>query len=156
MADTNYERQARYRKKHPDRARASRLKYEAANQDKVRAKSKAYRLKNAAKIQKKREGNREAARAYGRKHYAANKARKAAQYRERAYGVTPEMFAAMLSAQNGLCEGCNKPMESPHVDHCHKSGKVRGLVCRECNVVMGYVSDNPLTLRQLASYLEGR
>ncbi|MFP3967298.1 endonuclease VII domain-containing protein [Actinomadura fulvescens] len=42
-----------------------------------------------------------------------------------------------------------------HVDHCHETGKVRGLLCPECNTGMGQLRDDPVTLRRAADYLEG-
>lgn len=41
-----------------------------------------------------------------------------------------------------------------HYDHCHKSGKFRGWVCRACNLMIGYSKDCPKTLRRAADYLE--
>lgn len=54
------------------------------------------------------------------------------------YGLTKEQHLEMFSRQNGKCKICNriKPLV---VDHCHETGKVRGLLCDRCNLLMGYV-----------------
>lgn len=78
------------------------------------------------------------------------------------YGLTLEDFSQMLGVQAGCCAGCgcslnmseNGKADSPHVDHDHVSGKVRGILCRNCNVGIGLLGDAPSTLRRLAIYLE--
>lgn len=73
------------------------------------------------------------------------------------YRLTPEDWARLYEAQHGRCAGCDRTLKfdkSTHTDHCHKTGIVRGLLCRQCNHALGKVSDSPLTLRRLAEYLE--
>lgn len=75
------------------------------------------------------------------------------------YGLTPEQFDSMLAAQGGICPGCKTATPGGqfnqwHVDHDHETGAVRGLLCRKCNLLLGYAKDNPDTLRRLAEYLE--
>lgn len=79
--------------------------------------------------------------------------------RVRRYGVTAEQVEAMRLAQAGNCPGCAKPLDhagTHHLDHCHTTGKVRGLLCKPCNLALGHVQDDPATLRRLAGYLEGQ
>jgi len=40
------------------------------------------------------------------------------------------------------------------IDHCHDSGRVRGILCKDCNLVLGWMKDTPARLRALADYLE--
>jgi hypothetical protein len=70
------------------------------------------------------------------------------------YGITVENWARAFHAQRGLCAGCREPMADPHTDHCHRTGKFRGLLCGSCNFAIGKARDNPRTLRRLAFYLE--
>lgn len=73
------------------------------------------------------------------------------------YGLTVEQFDAMVSAQGGRCAGCLMlllPGRGQHIDHCHASGRVRGVLCRNCNHALGQVRDSQATLRRLAEYLE--
>lgn len=71
----------------------------------------------------------------------------------RNYGLTPEQFRALFDAQNGLCAICQEPMEDPHVDHSHETGKVRGLLCARCNSGLGFFKDDPEALLRARLYL---
>lgn len=53
----------------------------------------------------------------------------------KAYGLTPEQYDDMLRAQGGVCAICKKPPKGNrlHVDHCHETGRIRGLLCVSCN-----------------------
>lgn len=56
------------------------------------------------------------------------------------YGITLEQYNAMLAAQNDVCAICGTPpMEKRRlvVDHCHRSGRVRALLCGPCNTQLG-------------------
>lgn len=74
------------------------------------------------------------------------------------YGLTLEGWAEMFAKQGSCCAGCgsDKPggVKGWCTDHCHTTGKVRGILCRGCNVALGNVNDNPIVLRKLADYLE--
>lgn len=76
------------------------------------------------------------------------------------YGITIEQYNSMLLEQNNLCKICSNPetlREQPlSVDHCHKTGKIRGLLCDKCNRAIGILNDNPLILRKAADYLESK
>jgi Recombination endonuclease VII len=54
------------------------------------------------------------------------------------YGLTVEQWDQMLIEQAGRCAICNEPMKSPHVDHSHTTGAVRGLLCLRCNTMLGH------------------
>ena len=60
----------------------------------------------------------------------------------------------MLVAQQGRCGLCEDTMLDPVVDHCHKSGKVRELLCRHCNIAIGALLARPNAARNAADYLE--
>lgn len=79
------------------------------------------------------------------------------------YGISLSRYDEMLAAQNGLCAICGKA-ETSHssrggvkmlsVDHCHKKGHVRKLLCSSCNWGLGNFRDDPALLRAAADYLE--
>ena len=69
------------------------------------------------------------------------------------YGITIEDYERMLVEQNHQCYICNAETKLV-VDHCHESGKVRGLLCHQCNIMLGMAKDNPAILRLAANYLE--
>ncbi|MER7835857.1 endonuclease VII domain-containing protein [Streptomyces sp. NPDC096040] len=60
----------------------------------------------------------------------------------------------MIAAQRGLCVIC---LDAPpvHVDHCRKTGRVRGVLCFNCNSAIGKLRDKPDVARRAAAYLEG-
>jgi hypothetical protein len=75
----------------------------------------------------------------------------------RKYGITLEQYEALNRAQRGLCKICGKPDKTGRqlaVDHCHKTRRVRGLLCGNCNQMIGHAQDNPQVLRDAAVYLE--
>ena len=75
------------------------------------------------------------------------------------YGLTLEAYDAMLEIQEGCCAICFKSEEDfsqkLSVDHCHKTGNVRGLLCKQCNLGIGNLKDSLLLLRNATEYLEG-
>lgn len=71
------------------------------------------------------------------------------------YGLTPEHYEALLSAQGGRCAICGgRPTGNLHVDHDHNTGKVRGLLCGRCNPALGAFQDSPRILLAAVRYLE--
>jgi hypothetical protein len=54
------------------------------------------------------------------------------------FGLDMQQYQTMFNNQNGRCAICNKESnQTLHVDHCHKTGKVRGLLCCSCNLALG-------------------
>lgn len=77
----------------------------------------------------------------------------------RRYGLTPEQYSDMLTAQGGLCAICRNTCEvHKHlsIDHCHKTGAVRGLLCTACNSGIGRFGDDPDLLTKAAAYLRSK
>lgn len=73
------------------------------------------------------------------------------------YGITKEQYDQMLREQKGVCIICgntNKSKIRLAVDHDHKTGKVRGLLCSRCNVALGLVGDDIIVLQEMISYLD--
>lgn len=83
----------------------------------------------------------------------------------RKYGIDSDCYWEMHEAQDGLCAIClsmetNTPGRGSKVarlsvDHCHETGRVRGLLCFKCNTMLGNMNDDPERLRRAADYLEG-
>lgn len=140
----------RFRKTHSDRlnaeARAKRMSDPVA----ARAKDKELRSRSRDKIRAREER-------YKNKH-PEKFARKMRRTRLRKYGLTIESFEALLHAQGGKCAICGAefyllPNQHRHVDHDHKIGIVRGIICQHCNVMIGYARENPVILTNAIEYL---
>lgn len=73
------------------------------------------------------------------------------------YGITSLQKEQMLQDQNYRCLiGLEKlTYKTAHVDHCHTTGRIRGLLCNKCNVGLGMFGDRPDTLKRAVKYLEG-
>ena len=91
------------------------------------------------------------------------KCKKLARNRDlKKYGITLEDQEQMLREQNNKCAICGKEIFlfgsskklTAHVDHDHKTGKVRGLLCDKCNRGLGFFRDNEEYLINAASYLK--
>lgn len=107
-----------------------------------------YRLQNKDKCLAYREKNKEA--------------RRESRLLKR-YGIDTELYNTMLIEQDYKCKICkNKEIRTDYrtgevsrlaVDHCHKTGKVRGLLCNKCNVMLGLVDDSISYLTDLILYV---
>jgi Recombination endonuclease VII len=84
------------------------------------------------------------------------KRRYRAKVRENTYGITEGQFDDMLQAQGGACAICGKTPESKghHVDHCHRTGAIRGVLCDLCNRGLGFFKDSSEALRMAAQYID--
>ncbi len=77
----------------------------------------------------------------------------------RRYGISLAQFEEMLEKQGGVCKICRNPPSMKgrekrlHVDHCHRTNRVRGLLCHRCNVFLGFLEQYDLTTKAKA-YLE--
>lgn len=100
-----------------------------------------------------------------KKYYQNNKdkwedasSRSTINRRKRLYGVDEDMYNEIIKKQSGKCIICNSKKEDEkkglYVDHCHKTGKVRGLLCDRCNRGLGFFRDNVYILKKAITYLE--
>jgi hypothetical protein len=77
----------------------------------------------------------------------------------RKYGLTQEQYDQLLASQNDRCAACGTGDPGAKgwcIDHCHRSGRVRALLCSRCNVILGWVDEDPAVLRALADWIEGQ
>lgn len=77
------------------------------------------------------------------------------------FGLSRADYDAMLAAQGGVCAICGTDRnrgarDGMHfaVDHCHDTGKIRGLLCNRCNRALGFWEDDPALLRAALEYLD--
>lgn len=114
------------------------------NKDKATAKVKEWRQQNSDAVKQYRADNRQ-------KHYRQEIGRK--------YGVEPSWFDEQLQRQGNACVCCKRQFQwggkqtTPHVDHCHDTKAIRGILCNRCNTVLGLCEDDDKLLSALARYL---
>ena len=144
-------------------------KWYAANKDKKGERNKkwyaANKDKNRERCKKWYAANRAKQRESSKKWYAANKDKCWEHNIGYMYGLIGEQVEAMYEAQGGKCKICGTPKWSPsaldakkvdklHIDHCHDTKKVRGLLCSLCNSALGLLKDNIDSLQKAIAYLE--
>jgi len=118
--------------------------------------SEQYRIKNREKINTKK-------REYRLLHKGERKEESRRQWLKRCYSMTQEDYDIKFRNQNGCCAICKniettihgftKNNQSLAVDHCHKSGKIRGLLCRNCNTAIGLLNEDISLLEKAKEYL---
>jgi hypothetical protein len=95
-------------------------------------------------------------------YYQKNKLAHIERNLKRQYGLDWENYSKLLESQNNCCAICKSPdsgsmcSQRLFVDHCHDTGKVRGLLCHHCNTALGLFQDNPLILKSAINYLNDR
>lgn len=105
-------------------------------------------------------------RALGRKRYWSNREEKLKTARNTRlqrvlaiHGVSIETYEAMLERQNGKCKICGEVPKGYRkhlcIDHCHSTGRVRGLLCHTCNAGIGFFRDDVTRLKAAIRYLKG-
>lgn len=126
-------RRARYLED-PERERKRHRNWRAKNREKVRGYCKKWRSKTA---------NQKWCRGDSMKRH---------------YGITPDIYDAMEDAQGGVCAICGGTNRSKRlaIDHCHSTGRIRGLLCAACNAGIGMFQDDPELLRAAAVYADER
>ncbi len=124
--------------------------------------SRKWRENNRDKIHKHYRANAEKIRKQARERWLNNpKVREyATDYRfKKSYGISLKDFNLMVEKQNGLCLICKKPpnnnkkSDNLYIDHDHKTGKIRGLLCHKCNAGLGSFNDNVVLLEEAIKYL---
>ena len=108
--------------------------------------------------------NKDAWAAYMREYRKNNPSKMKAIDLKKRFGITLEIYNSMLNEQNGVCKICSEAEKSidPRtktvrhlaVDHCHTTGKIRGLLCSDCNTAVGLLKDSFTLLRKAALYVE--
>ena len=97
----------------------------------------------------------------GKKYNAKRRQQKEKECKARArrdwlwsqYGLTEYDYKQILQHQKYRCGICRIKLHCPQVDHCHKTGRIRGLLCQGCNTALGGFKDRIRILRQAITYL---
>ena len=130
--------------KNKERENALAREYHARNREKVLLNQKKYRKNNPEIIKKLRN-----------KHKPTPETQRVRRLKHR-YKLHAHEFDLLVLLQGNACAICRKIFEGKncHVDHNHETGKVRGLLCHNCNVGIGSLQDSASLLRIAASYIE--
>lgn len=150
-----------YYSKHKKRILKKQKQYSIKNKKAISEYGKRYRFKNKKRIAERNKRyyrkHRTARLAYDKKYRNQNK-KKYIQLRLKfKYGLTIESFDKLLKKQNNKCRICSEVFTQqlkPCVDHNHITGKVRGLLCNQCNKGLGNFKDSPELLIQASKYLQ--
>ena len=111
--------------------------------------SKKYRIEHPDKIREMRNNYKER-----RKEIRYKNDRKS--YLKYKYNISEDIYKEMYDYRNGCCDICKKHIEYRQlcVDHNHKTNKLRGMLCRNCNLALGSFKDNIQYLQEAIKYLE--
>jgi Recombination endonuclease VII len=105
----------------------------------------------------RRRGHRTARKEFDNAHRRRRRATDA-DYRDkeraRRYGLSLQDYRVILARQGNACAICKKSDKRLCIDHCHATGKVRGFLCRACNLGLGNYNDDPALMRAAMAYLE--
>lgn len=116
-------------------------KYRDKHRDKLKKDSRAYYLKHKDRCN-----------LYQRNWYRKNYKRQLGLKYRRLYGISPEELKILQEKQGGRCAICKN--ERPlNLDHDHKTNKVRGLLCQQCNTALGMLNDSPVLFQRAIDYL---
>lgn len=146
-----------YRERHPDRIKqyhektkaqraAYSKEYYAGYKPRIDARNKAHYAEHQEAIRVRQKAN-------------YDPVKQKFRYLKSRYGVTAERYEEMFRECKGRCEVCKAPFsditgERAFLDHDHKTGNARGLICLRCNTALGHAGDDPKILRALARYVE--
>jgi len=155
-----------YREVNREKILESKKSYREYNKEEVAARKKEYRRLNKEKVaeasKKYRLSNPEKVKAWEKEWRAipTNVVKSRAGQIKSRYGISMEDLSNMLDEQKGCCKVCGDSLIYPdskvgyRIDHCHTTGKVRGLLCHNCNIALGHLKDNIDTLERMIDYLK--
>ena len=110
-------------------------------------------LSNYHKDKSKRDGHSNWCKSCKKEKDALKRDVRRDQHLARRYNISTEVYDHMYSKQNGCCNICRKNFTQLCVDHCHKTGNVRGLLCQTCNKGLGLLMDDVSYLTNAIAYL---
>jgi hypothetical protein len=143
---THSEMNARYYQNNKECIKAKVKKYYLENKEKIDIKMKEYRDSNKEKLAEKQ-----------RKYRKDFPDKRRSADLKRTFGITLEDYKDKLQEQNNLCAICRRDNNYKRnyfeVDHCHKTGKIRDLLCSQCNMGLGSFKDSPEIMKSAIDYI---
>lgn len=152
------------REANKDRYAAKERAYYEANKEKFREANRRFKTKHRPEIRARQNAHRAAnkekfaarQKAYREKHLDRYKDRERLQRLRKAYGLSGHDDLKLVQLHDNQCAICKTPFTivKRNVDHCHRTGRVRGLLCQSCNVGLGRFNDDAKLLRAALKYLK--
>lgn len=155
----NKEKIRKAQKKYRDTHKQKIKEYLKKNKERIEKKRKEYYKKHCKKLRKNsivyRRNNKEKLKVIHHNYYKTNENKVKDYYLQKKYGITLDDYNKILKKQKGKCWICEAFPKTRRlsVDHSHKTGQVRGLLCHRCNRGLAWFSDNPKLLNRAAKYL---
>lgn len=150
--------------KDPEKRKQYRQRFAAENKGMLKARRDAYREKNKERINARKNAHAKAhpeqararLRKWRRENPERNRAIGARSHLASQYGLTVEQRDEMVARQGGKCAICQNVLgtgKQRHIDHDHSTGRIRGILCSQCNRGLGIFKDDPTHLFSAIAYL---
>lgn len=154
-----------WRARNPEKVKEKFARWREKNLEYDQERSRAYRADNLEAVRTTdRELKRRlrtdpdynaAQREYKKRWRHANPEKVRDRSRRTRYKLKAGEYEQMIADQENRCAACGDEMlPTPHIDHCHKTQVVRGLLCPSCNVALGHLRDDPERVAKLLAYIE--
>lgn len=166
--EVHKEQRRAYQEAHKEERATYGKAYYESHKKRLNAYSKAYRAAHKEELKVKKAAyykiHQETAKVRCKVYHETHKAERRIRALQYAFGLSLGDYSILGCRANWRCEICGKEeppiiglrwrSEKLHIDHCHATGKVRGLLCPNCNKMLGYAFDNLDILRNAIAYLQ--
>ena len=159
MDNKKAEYQRRWRLKNLERIRVYQRRWQRKNKEKIKEYYRNWRTANMARVRDlRRKWKKDAGPQYFAKYRKANKQKHRYYSIKHRHGLSKDAYDLLLSTQSFRCAACEVDLSAIgshniHVDHCHKTQKIRAILCGPCNRALGLMKDDPVKLHKLAEYI---
>jgi hypothetical protein len=140
----------RYRDSHKEEHKKYEKEWRTKNKEKLKKSKKEYNDKHKEQRKNYLNKNKEKLK-ISQKKYSKN-------LKFKKYGIDEKQYIELYNKQEGKCAICgahqNELKSALHIDHNHKTNKIRGLLCFKCNSLLGYANDNIIKLESAVNYLK--
>lgn len=154
-------RKKEYQKVYRAENREKTKAYRTANREKINAQNKAWADKHREELNARKRAlyaaNPEKYNARLRAWHAANPERRRFQRLKDRLGMSQQEYEVLFDSQGGACAICknlNWNGKTPNVDHDHITGKIRGILCHNCNTALGRIMDDPKIAQAMGDYIK--
>ena len=144
------EQQKTYNASHVEERKNYNKQWRTENKEKLKKQKKKYNRKHKKERKDYLNKNKENFKLFKKQYDKSVKFKK--------YGIDEKQYIELYNKQEGKCAICgthqNELKSALHIDHNHKTNKIRGLLCFKCNSLLGYANDNIIKLESAVNYLK--